>query len=91
MTDCQRIVRQAVSGLADRPAKVLRRRFGIGDDIDRTLEEVGAEFHVTRERIRQIESKALKRLSKGEASPILRSLLGVEQPPPQPVVEESGE
>jgi RNA polymerase primary sigma factor len=91
VTDCQRVVREAISGLADKPAKVLRRRFGIGDDIDRTLEEVGAEFHVTRERIRQIESKALERLSKGEASPMLRSVLGVEQPPPQPVVEESGE
>jgi len=37
-------------------------RFGIGDGIDRTLEQVGQEFHVTRERIRQIEAKALSKL-----------------------------
>jgi RNA polymerase primary sigma factor len=79
--DCQRAVREAVSGLAERPASVLRRRFGIGDDCDCTLEELGTEFHLTRERIRQIESKALKRLATGERSPVLRSLLDHEPSP----------
>jgi RNA polymerase primary sigma factor len=85
--DCQRAVREAVSGLGERPARVLGRRFGIGDGVDRTLEEVGEEFHLTRERIRQIESRALKRLSTGERSPVLRSLLDLKQPP-LPTVEE---
>ena len=48
--------------LKPREERVLRRRYGIGDSDDRTLEEVGAEFEVTRERIRQIESKALRKL-----------------------------
>ena len=48
--------------LHPREEKVLRRRFGIGDDHDFTLEEVGTEFEVTRERIRQIEAKALRKL-----------------------------
>jgi len=48
--------------LTPREEKVVRMRFGIGDGIDRTLEQVGQEFHVTTERIRQIEANALRKL-----------------------------
>ena len=48
--------------LKPREARVLRLRYGLGDGYDWTLEEVGQEFRVTRERIRQIEAKALKRM-----------------------------
>jgi RNA polymerase primary sigma factor len=51
-----------LSTLTDREEKVLRLRFGIEDGRSRTLEEVGREFNVTRERIRQIEAKALRKL-----------------------------
>jgi len=48
--------------LTERERKVLELRFGLGDGFSRTLEEVGRQFHVTRERIRQIEAKALRKL-----------------------------
>ena len=51
-----------MSDLTDREEKVLRLRYGIGDGKPRTLEEVGKEFGVTRERIRQIEAKAIRKL-----------------------------
>ena len=51
-----------LSTLTPREAKVLRMRFGIGMNTDHTLEEVGKQFDVTRERIRQIEAKALRKL-----------------------------
>ncbi|MGC8718994.1 MAG: RNA polymerase sigma factor RpoD [Thermodesulforhabdaceae bacterium] len=54
--------RRALATLTPREEKVLRMRFGIGTKADHTLEEVGQEFHVTRERIRQIEAKALRKL-----------------------------
>lgn len=54
--------RQVLSTLTPREEKVLRMRFGIGEESDHTLEEVGQGFNVTRERIRQIEAKALKKL-----------------------------
>jgi len=53
---------EAMSGLTPREEKVLRLRFGLDDGRQRTLEEVGREFNVTRERIRQIEAKALRKL-----------------------------
>ena len=53
---------EVLSTLTDREANVLRLRFGLVDGRSRTLEEVGAQFNVTRERIRQIEAKALRKL-----------------------------
>ena len=48
--------------MTDREEKVIRLRYGLDDNHPRTLEEVGKEFHVTRERIRQIEAKAIRKL-----------------------------
>lgn len=64
-----------LSGLTPREAKVLRMRFGIDMSTDHTLEEVGKQFDVTRERIRQIEAKALRKLRHPSRSEILRSFL----------------
>ncbi|XBC42341.1 MAG: RNA polymerase sigma factor RpoD [Buchnera aphidicola (Meitanaphis elongallis)] len=64
-----------LSGLTAREAKVLRMRFGIDMNTDHTLEEVGKQFDVTRERIRQIEAKALRKLRHPSRSEILRSFL----------------
>ncbi len=58
----QEEIRKALSTLSEREAKILRLRFGLDDGTPRTLEEVGAVFHVTRERVRQIEAKALRKL-----------------------------
>jgi RNA polymerase primary sigma factor len=58
----QKIVGEALAGLTPREQRILRLRFGIGEASDRTLEEIGKEFGVTRERIRQIEAKALQKL-----------------------------
>lgn len=55
-------IRKALRTLTPREEKILRLRFGIGESTDHTLEEVGRDFEVTRERIRQIESRALKKL-----------------------------
>ncbi|BBI01061.1 RNA polymerase sigma factor [Buchnera aphidicola (Nipponaphis monzeni)] len=66
---------QVLSSLTDREAKVLRMRFGIDMNTDHTLEEVGKQFDVTRERIRQIEAKALRKLRHPSRSEILRSFL----------------
>ena len=54
--------RHALATLTPREEKILRMRFGIGEKSDHTLEEVGRDFEVTRERIRQIEAKALRKL-----------------------------
>ena len=64
-----------LSGLTEREAKVLRMRFGIEMNTDHTLEEVGKQFDVTRERIRQIEAKALRKLRHPTRSDQLRSFL----------------
>ncbi|MCR5797301.1 MAG: RNA polymerase sigma factor RpoD [Eubacterium sp.] len=64
-----------LNGLADREQKVLRLRFGLDDGRARTLEEVGKEFNVTRERIRQIEAKALRKLRHPSRSRKLRDYL----------------
>lgn len=67
--------KEVLSGLTAREAKVLRMRFGIGMNTDHTLEEVGKQFDVTRERIRQIEAKALRKLRHPTRSDQLRSFL----------------
>ncbi len=64
-----------LEGLTDREEKVLRLRFGLYDGRTRTLEEVGKEFNVTRERIRQIEAKALRKLKHPSRSKRLRTFL----------------
>ncbi len=68
-------VQSVLSGLTSREAKVLRMRFGIDMNTDHTLEEVGKQFDVTRERIRQIEAKALRKLRHPMRSDNLRSFL----------------
>ena len=55
-------IEEALKGLSEREAKVLKMRFGLGDGNEHTLEEVGQQFKVTRERIRQIEAKAMRKL-----------------------------
>ena len=64
-----------LSTLTPREEKVLKLRFGIEDGRTRTLEEVGKQFHVTRERIRQIEAKALRKLRHPSRSKKLRDFL----------------
>lgn len=67
--------RDVLSSLTARESKVLRMRFGIDMNTDHTLEEVGKQFDVTRERIRQIEAKALRKLRHPSRSEHLRSFL----------------
>jgi RNA polymerase primary sigma factor len=67
--------RRVLSTLTPREEKVLRMRFGIGEQSDHTLEEVGQDFDVTRERIRQIEAKALRKLRHPSRARKLRSFL----------------
>jgi RNA polymerase primary sigma factor len=64
-----------LASLTPREERVLRMRFGIGMNTDHTLEEVGQQFSVTRERIRQIEAKALRKLKHPTRSRKLRSFL----------------
>ena len=66
---------RTLASLTPREERVLRMRFGIGVNKDHTLEEVGQQFSVTRERIRQIEAKALRKLKHPSRSRILRSFL----------------
>ncbi|WP_281279394.1 RNA polymerase sigma factor RpoD [Plasticicumulans acidivorans] len=69
---------EVLASLTPREAKVLRMRFGIDMPSDHTLEEVGKQFDVTRERIRQIEAKALRKLRHPNRSEVLRSFLDIE-------------
>jgi RNA polymerase primary sigma factor len=73
------ITKQALDSLDPREAKVLRMRFGIETITDHTLEEVGNQFDVTRERIRQIEAKALRKLRHGTRGDRLRILMTKQQ------------
>jgi RNA polymerase primary sigma factor len=67
--------RKVLATLSPREERVLRMRFGIGENTDHTLEEVGQDFEVTRERIRQIEAKALRKLRHPSRSRRLRSFI----------------
>ncbi len=69
------VVKEILDSLSPREAKVLRMRFGIEMSNDHTLEEVGKQFDVTRERIRQIEAKALRKLKHPSRSDRLRTYI----------------
>jgi RNA polymerase primary sigma factor len=71
----QEQIREVLGTLTDREQKVLRLRFGLDDGRQRTLEEVGKEFNVTRERTRQIEAKALRKLRHPTRAKKLRDYL----------------
>ena len=73
--DLQRQINNALKSLTTREERVLRKRFGIGENTDHTLEEVGQDFAVTRERIRQIEAKALRKLRHPSRSKRLKSFV----------------
>ncbi|RMG37650.1 MAG: RNA polymerase sigma factor RpoD [Gammaproteobacteria bacterium] len=75
MENLREATQNMLAGLTAREAKVLRMRFGIDMNTDHTLEEVGKQFDVTRERIRQIEAKALRKLRHPTRSEKLRSFL----------------
>jgi len=75
MIGLEEATREVLANLTGREAKVLRMRFGIDMNTDHTLEEVGKQFDVTRERIRQIEAKALRKLRHPSRSEHLRSFL----------------
>jgi len=71
----QRMVGEALADLTPREQRILRMRFGIGGVTDHTLEEIGQEFGVTRERIRQIEAKALEKLRCAASAPKLATFM----------------
>jgi RNA polymerase primary sigma factor len=71
-------VSEALAGLSEREQEIVRRRFGLDDGQARTLEEVGKEFGVTRERIRQIEAKTLAKLRHPQRSQKLKEFLEYE-------------
>ena len=75
MESLRETTHSVLAQLTPREAKVLRMRFGIDMNTDHTLEEVGKQFDVTRERIRQIEAKALRKLRHPSRSEQLRSFL----------------
>lgn len=75
-SNLREVITRILATLTPREERVLRMRFGIGMYTDHTLEEVGNQFHVTRERIRQIEGKALRKLSHPSRSRKLRTFLG---------------
>jgi RNA polymerase primary sigma factor len=66
---------RVLASLTAREERIVRMRFGLGRNSDHTLEEVGQQFSVTRERIRQIEAKALRKLKHPSQSRVLRSFL----------------
>ena len=68
-------IRKVINSLSQKEAEIIKRRFGIGDGTSQTLEEVGKQFKVTRERIRQLEGKALRKLKHPARSHSLRLFL----------------
>ena len=73
--DLNKQTRELLNSLSVREQRVLQKRFGIGEKSEHTLEEIGKEFNVTRERIRQIEAKALQKLKSSRKSRALRAYL----------------
>jgi RNA polymerase primary sigma factor len=73
--DIKKNIEKALSSLTERERSVIRRRFGLGEDTPHTLEEVGSEFDVTRERVRQIEVKAIRKLRHPSRSKWLRTFI----------------
>jgi RNA polymerase primary sigma factor len=74
-SDMKKQIDRILSSLTPKEEQIIRKRFGIGEDEPRTLEEVGLEFDVTRERIRQIEAKAIRKLRHPSRSKWLRTLV----------------
>ena len=74
-TDLAEHTRKVLATLTPREEKILRMRFGIGEKSEHTLEQVGNDFSVTRERIRQIEAKALNKLRHSFRGRTLKSLI----------------
>jgi len=74
-SDLNKQTRELLNSLSVREQRVLQKRFGIGEKSEHTLEEIGKEFNVTRERIRQIEAKALQKLKSSRRSRALRAYL----------------
>jgi len=72
----KRQIDQAFTVLTPREENIIRRRFGIGDDVDHALEDLGQDYGLTRERIRQIEAKALGKLRHPRCREKLRGLVG---------------
>ncbi len=73
--DMKKSIEKALSSLSSKEQSIIKKRFGIGEDMPHTLEEVGLEFEVTRERIRQIEVKAIRKLRHPSRSRWLRSFI----------------
>lgn len=82
---------RAVSELDERSAEILTMRYGLDGTDSRTLEETGEYFGVTRERVRQIESKALRKLAHPSRSKSLAHFLYADPPPPEPSTDEGNE
>ena len=78
MSNLREATTRVLATLTPREERVLRMRFGIDMNTDHTLEEVGKQFDVTRERIRQIEAKALRKLRHPTRSEQLRSFLDLD-------------
>jgi RNA polymerase primary sigma factor len=76
----QQAVRNALTTIPEKEAEILRMRFGIGSYDEHTLEEVGDKYDVTRERIRQIESKAFGKLMHHTRSRLLKQYLDLRNP-----------
>ena len=70
-------INKALTILDSRSREVIKMRFGIGYETNYTLEEIGRRFNLTKERVRQIERQALKRIKKSSAASTLRSLIEI--------------